>query len=117
MTLDVLGRQFWQLEFDRIPSFDPDVRVEAADLQNLFDIKSLRLIQWECDGTNPRLAGLYDLVGGVPFPILNEFIDGVPNVKQKGVDVNECQLFGIASNFLINPINLPSLSSAPMVRV
>ena len=88
LMLDVLSDQFWQVEFDQIPPLDPNIRVEADELPNVFDIKSLRLIQWECDGTIPRLAGLYDLPGGVPFPIFNEFIDGVPNVKQKGVDVN-----------------------------
>ena len=111
LELDVLSNQFWQVEFDRIPSFDPNVRVEADELPNVFDIKSLRLIQWDCDCTNPRLAGLYDLVG--PDPVddassaLNDFIDSVPNITQEGVDVEACQIIGIASNFLINQINQP----------
>ena len=107
LTLDVLSDQFWQLEFDQIPSFDPNIRVEADGLSNIFDIKSLRLIQWNCDGTDPRVAGQYDLDGEPGEPgdaLLNDFINGVPNLTQEGVDVNECNIIGIASNFLINPI-------------
>ncbi|MCH8961007.1 MAG: DUF4397 domain-containing protein [Bacteroidetes bacterium] len=111
LLLDVLSNQFWQLEFDRIPSFDPNIRVEADELPNVFDIKALRLIQWDCDCTNPRLAGLYDLTGGDPVDdpsaVLNDFVDSVPNLTQEGVNVNDCQIIGIASNFLINQINLP----------
>ena len=114
LTLDVISNQFWKLEFDRIPSFDPNVRVEADELPNIFDIKRLRLIQWDCDGTNPRLAGLYDLdVGEVDdaSAVVNDFINSVPNLTQEGIDVNDCNIIGIASNFLINPINLPELPS------
>lgn len=111
LLLDVLSFQFWQLEFDRIPSVDPNIRVEADELPNVFDLKSLRLIQWDCDGTNPRLAGTYDLVGPDPSDdpsfLVNDHINGVPNISQEGVDVKACQLIGIASNLLINPIHLP----------
>ena len=115
LTLDVIGPQFWQLEFDRIPSFDPNIRVEADDLANLFDLKSIRLIQWDCDCTNPRLAGVYDTEteGGIDdgsFNV-NDYINGVPNFTQEGVNVEDCNIIGIASNFVINPINLPPISS------
>ncbi len=113
LTLDVIGPQFWQLEFDRIPSFDPNVRVEADDLANIFDLKSLRLIQWDCDCTNPRLAGVYDTERGVtddPSFNVNDYINGVPNLTQEGVDVEDCQIIGIASDFVINPINLPPIT-------
>jgi hypothetical protein len=126
LTLDVLApNYFWQLDLDRIPSFDPNIRVEADDLNNVFDITSMRIIQWDCvdadgdgvveGGANPRLAGLYDLdvdpvIDDGSF-ILNDFINNVPNMTQEGVDVNDCNLFGLASNFLINPINLDELPS------
>ena len=114
LTLDVISDQFWQLEFDRIPSFDPNVRVEADELPNVFDMKSLRIVQWDCDCTNPRLAGIYDLetdpgVDDGSFAV-NDRINGVPNLTQEGVNVNGCNILGVASNFLINPINLPPIS-------
>jgi hypothetical protein len=114
LTLDVVGNQFWQLEFDRIPSFDPNIRVEAASLPNITDIKRLRLIQWDCDGTNPRLAGLYDLdVDPLddPSAVLNDFIDGIPNLTQEGVNVENCQIIGIASSSEYNRIDLPPVLS------
>ena len=108
LTLDVLSDQFWQLEFDQIPSFDPTIRVEADGLPNVFDIRRLRLIQWDCDCTNPRLAGfpLPD-PGGDPVYVDTDFIDSVPNLTRERVDVEACQILGIASNFLSNQLNLP----------
>lgn len=121
LTLDTVSDQFWQLEFDRIPSFDPNVRVEASELPNVFDIKSLRLIQWDCDCTNPRLAGVYDTEqdGTIDDPsfAVNDYINGVPNLTQEGVQVKNCNIIGIASNFLINPINLPPIGDVAPVQV
>jgi len=117
LNLDVLSDQFWQLEFDQIPSFDPNIRVEADGLPNIFDMNSLRLVQWDCDGTNPRLAGLYDPDGEPGEPgdaLLNGFIDSVPNLTQEGVNVSECNIIGIASNFLINPIGPEPRISNPL---
>lgn len=103
---------FWKLEFDRIPSWDPNLRLELQGLANLFDITSLRIIQWDCDGTNPRLAGVYDLESDPTIDdgsfVLNDVIDGVPNVTQEGVNVEACQILGIATNGGINPINAPN---------
>ena len=105
LTLDMVGNQFWQLDFDRIPAFAPSVRVEAEELPLVFDVRKLRLIQWDCDGTNPRLAGTFPVSGDPPgSAIINDRINGVPNVSQQGVDVQACQLFGIATNGAINPI-------------
>jgi len=113
LTLDVVGNLFWQLAFDRIPSFDPNIRVEADELPNLFDIKSLRLIQWDCDCTNPRLAGTYDLDTGEvddASAVVNDFINGVPNLTQEGVDVAACQIIGLASSSFINRIDVPEFA-------
>jgi len=102
---------YWKLEFDRIPSWDPNLRLELQGLANLFDITALRIIQWDCDGTNPRLAGVYDLESDPTIDdgsfVLNDVIDGVPNVTQEGVNVEGCQIFGIATNSGINPVNAP----------
>lgn len=106
INLDVIGNQFWQLEFDQIPSVDPNIRVEADGLPNIFDMKSLRLIQWDCDGTNPRLGGVFTL-GDDESAVITDFINGVPNITHVDVDVNECNLFGIASVSEDNQIDQP----------
>ena len=113
LTLDELGHQFWELRFDEIPPHDPNIRVVAEGLPNIFDIKGLRLIQWDCDMTNPRLAGIYDSnnddgIDDDSF-LLNDYINGVPNLTQEGVEVQECNIIGIASNYLMNPIGEPEL--------
>ena len=115
LILDVIADLFWQVRFDRLPAFDPTVRVVADGLMNVFDLTALRLLQWDCDGTDPRLAGVYELPYPLPPNRFNSFIDGVPVLRQKGVNAEDCQIFGIASNFGINPINFPS--SDPFVWV
>ncbi len=110
LLLNVLGDQFWLLEFDRIPSWDPNVRLEAQGLPNVNEITDLRILQWDCDGNLLGLAGRYDLDADPtddPSFFLNDFIDGVPNITQEGVNVLECNILGISSDFDINPINLP----------
>ncbi len=121
LTLDAVANQFWLVTFDNIPAQDPNIRVEAEGLPNVFDAKGLRLVQWDCDlanpgvPTNPRLAGVYDLeddgtgVDDGSFAV-NDRINGVLNLTQEGVKVGRCNIFGIASNFLLNPVNMPPVS-------
>ena len=65
----------------------------------MFDAKGLRLVQWDCDLTNPlmppsnpRLAGIYDLeddetdTDDESFAV-NDRINGVLNLTQEGVEV------------------------------
>ena len=117
LTLDALGGQFWLVLFDNIPAQDPNIRVAAQGLPNVFDAKGLRLIQWDCDPTNllmppsnPRLAGVYDLEQG---PVddksfaVNDRINGILNLTQEGMAVGPCNIIGIAANFLQNPISMP----------
>lgn len=106
LLLNVLSDIFYRVEFDNIPSADPNVRVEADGLPNLFDIKKLRLIQWDCDGTHPRLAGTYNVNPDTNSAIVNGFIDGVPNLTQESIAVSECQVFGIAGNSFYSPFRL-----------
>ncbi len=110
LTLDVIGDQFWQVALDPITTFDPNVRVEADGMPNINDVESLRMIQWDCDGTNPRLAGVYE---SGPLPPFGFFIDGVPNIRQKGLNVQDCQIIGIATNSRINPIQSDPISTDP----
>ncbi len=120
LTLDALGNQFWLVSFDQIPAQDPNLRVAAEGLPNVFDAKGLRLVQWDCDlsnilapPSNPRLAGVYDLEEGPTDDksfAVNDRINGILNLTQEGVEVGNCNIIGIASNFLQNPINMPPVS-------
>ena len=115
LTLDAVGNQFWMVRFDKLPAHDPNIRVVAPGLPNVFDARGLRLIQWDCDMTNPRLAGVYDLesddtnTDDASFAV-NDRVNGILNLTQEGVEVEECSVIGIASNLLQNPINLPPQS-------
>ena len=109
LTLDDVADMFWKVEFDAIPAHDPNIRVVADELPNAFDLTGLRLIQWNCDGSEPRLAGTYDLHSDGSIDddsfALNDRLNGVPNLTQEGVNVTMCNIIGIASNFLDNPIS------------
>ncbi len=123
LTLDALADQFWLVVFNQIPAHDPNIRVAAEGLPNVFDAKGLRLVQWDCDLTNllvppsnPRLAGIYDLEDDETDTDDNSFavndrINGVLNLTQEGVEVGMCNIIGVASNFLQNPINIPQVNS------
>ncbi len=114
LTLDNVADLFWKVKLDAVPAHDPNMRVVADELPNIFNIKGLRIVQWDCDGTNPRLAGVYDLDGGPTddnsFEV-NDFINGTPNLTQEGVNVTTCNIFGIAANFLQNPISADPITS------
>ncbi len=120
LQLDVVADMLWKVEFDRIPVHDPNLRMAASGLVNVFDIKSLRLVQWDCDGTNPRLAGIYDLESGSGLDdgsyAANDFVNGVPNLSQEGVGFSTCNIIGVASNLLLNPISL-DLVQGPLAQV
>ncbi len=112
LSLDTVGDQFWMIRFDNVPAHDPNIRVAADELPNVFDARGLRLVQWNCDTSNPRLAGVYDLESDRTGEddnafVVNDQINGVLHLTQEGVDVQECNIIGIASNFLQNPISLP----------
>ncbi len=114
LTLDNVADMFWKVTLDAVPAHDPNIRLAADELPNIFDIKGLRIVQWDCDGTNPRLAGVYDLdsdpIDDKSFQV-NDFLNGIPNLTQEGVNVGTCNIFGVASNFLQNPISVPVITS------
>ena len=113
LTLDNFANMFWKVEFDENPAHDPNIRIAADELPNVFDIRGLRIVQWECDGTNPRMAGVYDLQDDPTDDksmALNDMLNGVPNLTQEGVDVSGCNIFGIASNLLENPISMDPIT-------
>ena len=114
LLLDAVADMFWKVEFkDGIPAHDPNIRVVASGLSNVFNVKGLRLVQFDCDGSDARLAGVYDLTESETDDesfASNDFVNGVPNLTQEGVEVDDCNVFGVASNFLANPITLDPIS-------
>ena len=116
LTLDNVADMFWKVKLDAVPAHDPNIRVAADELHNIFDIDGLRIVQWDCDGTNPRLAGVYDLDDSDESGnddksfVVNDFVNGIPNLTQEGVNVGTCNIFGIAGNFLENPISVPPIT-------
>ncbi len=108
LLLDNAADMFWKVELDAVPAHDPNVRLVADDLPNVFDITGLRIVQWDCDGTNPRLAGVYDVSADPTDDDSyrgNDFINGVPNLTQEGLELGMCSILGVASNMLQNPIS------------
>ena len=114
LTLDNYAEVFWTVWYDGPEghALTGNLRLAASDLANVNDIRGLRIVRWNCDGSNPQLAGRYDLGqdDGDVFDV-NAFINGVANITHGGVTIGACNIFGIASNFAQNPISLPPVTS------
>ena len=120
MQLDTHANIFWKLEMSAIPALAATIRVAADGLTGVNDPKGLRLIQWDCDGSNPRLAGEYDLFSEGMDTLsvsANARINGVPNSSIDGVALNECNVFGLAANHAQNPIGEGPPPATPMANV
>lgn len=107
MILDTYVPVLWKVELDTLVAFDALVRVAADGVEGVNDANGLRLVQWDCDGTNLRLAGAFDLSGAgldEESVAVNGRIDGVPNTTMEGVELAECNLLGLAANYAQNPI-------------
>ena len=120
MQLDTHADIFWKLEMSAIPALAATIRVAADGLTGVNDPKGLRLIQWDCDGSNPRLAGEYDLFSEGMDTLsvsANARINGVPNSSIDGVALNECNVFGLAANHAQNPIGEGPPPAIPMANV
>ena len=64
------------------------------------------MVQWDCNGTNSRMAGAF--VGDDPASAMRvAVIDGVVSISHSGIEPQLCQLLGIASEHAINPIGPP----------
>ena len=108
MVLDTYSSIIWKVELSEIPLFGATVRVAADGLVGVNNPNGLRLVQWDCDGTNARVAGDFesDWTLGLDDSSVsvNGRISGVPNTTMDGVELGECNLIGIAANHAENPI-------------
>lgn len=114
ILLNAVSPVLWQVTHDQGTPLEAAVRVQADGLlPAISDITGLRLVQWNCDGTTPRLAGSYPEAAS-PF-VVNGVINDAPTITQLTVTLETCSLLGIASDGTLNPIDQP-LTSEPVPR-
>ena len=111
LTLDAHSDIFWKVEFAEGVEQNPHVRIAAGGLANVFDVDGLRMVQWDCDWSNPRLAGT-QIIGEANEASFaeNGYVNGVPNLTNESVDVGMCAILGVAANGIENPIHLDPIT-------
>ena len=105
LTLDAHANIFWKVELKEAMDQNPHVRIAAGGLVNVFDDSRLRMVQWDCDWSNPRLAGTQIVGTDEDSFAENGYVNGVLNLTQESVDVGMCAILGVAANGLENPIH------------
>ena len=110
LTLDVHADLFWKIEMDETLESEVNVRVVAAGLRNVSDVKGLRIVQWDCEWENPKLAGRHSATVAAGSFGVNDLLNGVVNLTQERITLETCTILGIAANGVENPINLEDLS-------
>ena len=111
LTLDVHSDVFWKIETgEESLESEVNVRVVAAGLRNVSEVKGLRIVQWDCEWENPKLAGRYSATIAAGSFGVNDLLNGVVNLTQERVNLEACTILGIAANGVENPINLEDLS-------
>ncbi len=118
LTLDVHADIFWKIQLT--DKDDPEVKKElptnanirmvADGIQNVADVKGLRIVQWDCEWKNPKLAGRLPAQTGASSFAVNGYINGVLNLTQEGIGLGSCAILGVAANGVENPIDLADLS-------
>ena len=110
LTLNAYADMFWKVETKEAPDLNPHIRVAASGLANVFDNTRLRMVQWDCDWSNARLAGM-PIVGSDNASFAeNGYVNGIMNLTQQSVEVGTCAILGIAANGIENPIHLDPLT-------
>ena len=115
LSLDVYAPDiFWKVDLGK--DADPltsnlNLRVSADGIVNVSDVSGLRIVQWDCEWQNPRLAGRYEVVEAGTFAV-NGYVGRAANVTQLAVDVETCSIFGIAANSIENSIHQQDFGGA-----
>ncbi|MCY4223986.1 MAG: hypothetical protein OXF06_04025, partial [Bacteroidetes bacterium] len=122
LTLDAYADIFWRVEVGDGDSDElltsPSIRVQAHGINNVFDADRLRIVQWDCDWSDARLAGQYnDGENDEDSFAFNGYIGGNLNLTQTGIALGSCSILGIAANGIENPIHLSSGSTVQQSRV
>ncbi len=110
LTLNAYADMFWKVESKEMPDQNPHIRIAASGLANVFDDSRLRIVQWDCDWSNARLAGM-QIVGTDNTSFAeNGYVNGILNLTQQSVEVGKCAILGVASNGIENPIHMDPLT-------
>ena len=110
LTLNAYADMFWKVESKEVPDLNPHIRIGASGLSNVFDDSRLRMVQWDCDWSNARLAGM-QIVGTDNASFAeNGYVNGVLNLTQQSVEVGTCAILGVAANGIENPIHMDPLT-------
>ena len=110
LTLNAYADMFWKVESKETPDQNPHIRIAASGLANVFDDTRLRIVQWDCDWSNARLAGM-QIVGTDNTSFAeNGYVNGILNLTQQSVEVGKCAILGVASNGIENPIHMDPLT-------
>ena len=110
LTLDAYADIFWKVELKEAMDQNPHIRVAAGGLANVFDPDGIRLVQWDCDWSNPRLAGTAIIGEDEESFAENGYVNGVLNLTRMSVEVGTCTILGVAANGLENPIHMDALT-------
>ncbi|MDE2826278.1 MAG: DUF4397 domain-containing protein, partial [Bacteroidota bacterium] len=110
LTLNAYADMFWKVESKETPDQNPHIRIAAGGLSNVFDDSRLRMVQWDCDWSNARLAGMQIIGSDQDSFAENGYVNGVLNLTQQSVEVGTCAILGVAANGIENPIHMDPLT-------
>ena len=110
LTLNAYADMFWKVESKETQDQNPHIRVAAGGLSNVFDDSRLRMVQWDCDWSNARLAGMQIIGSDQGSFAENGYVNGILNLTQQSVDIGTCAILGVAANGIENPIHLDPLT-------
>ncbi len=110
LTLDVYAPIFWKIDLGEELPTNTNLRVVADGIRNVTDVTGLRLVQWDCNWENPKLAGRVPAQADASSFAVNGYLSGVVNLTQEGIGLGSCAIFGIAANGIENPIDQADLS-------
>ncbi|MYI84093.1 MAG: DUF4397 domain-containing protein, partial [Rhodothermaceae bacterium] len=110
LTLNAYADMFWKVETKEVPDVNPHIRIAAGGLANVFDDSRLRMVQWDCDWSNARLAGMQIIGSDQNSFAENGYVNGVLNLTQQSVEIGTCAILGVAANGIENPIHMDPLT-------
>ena len=110
LTLNAYADMFWKVESKETPDQNPHIRIAAGGLSNVFDDSRLRMVQWDCDWSNARLAGMQIIGSDQGSFAENGYVNGVLNLTQQSVEIGTCAILGVAANGIENPIHMDPLT-------
>ena len=110
LTLNAYADMFWKVESKDVPDQNSHIRIAAGGLSNVFDGSRLPIVQWDCDWSNARIAGMQIVGSDADSFAENGYVNGVLNLTQQSVELGTCAILGVAANGIENPIHMDPLT-------